>query len=93
MPQKAFIQICPNDTPVKLCTANVLHAFERILVLVVPDKAEAAICFLEAIQAHDEALDLAAFQEEHVDLLFSGVEGQVAHIWALTCNDASPNVC
>jgi hypothetical protein len=35
---------------------------------------------LEAVEAHDEALDLAALAEELVDLLLGGVEGEVADV-------------
>ena len=47
---------------------------------VILDKAEAAGRLLEAIQPHDQALDLATFAEEFVDLLLGGVEGEVADI-------------
>ena len=57
---EALVQIGPDDALVELGAANVLHAVERILVCVVLDEAEAARCLLEAVQAHDEALDLAA---------------------------------
>lgn len=42
---------------------------------VVLDEAEAAGGLLEAIKAHDKALDLADFREELVDLFFGGVKG------------------
>lgn len=42
---------------------------------IVFDKAETAGCFVEPVQAHHEALDLAAFREEFVDLFFGCVEG------------------
>jgi len=41
---------------------------------VVFDKAEAAGCLLEAVEAHNKALDLADFGKEFMDLLFGGVE-------------------
>lgn len=44
---------------------------------VVLDEAEATGRLVEAIEAHDEALDLAALGEELVDLLFCCVEGAV----------------
>ena len=47
---------------------------------VVFDEAEAAGGLLEAIQAHDEALDLTTLGEELVDLLLGGVEGEVADV-------------
>jgi hypothetical protein len=47
---------------------------------VVLDEAEAAGGFLEAVEAHDEALYLAAFAEELMDLLLGGVEGEVADV-------------
>jgi hypothetical protein len=49
-------------------------------VCVVLDEAEAAGRLLEAVEAHDEALDLAAFAEQLVNLLFGGVEGKVADV-------------
>ena len=45
---------------------------------VVLDEAEAAGRLVEAVEAHDEALDLAALAEELVDLLFGCVEGSKA---------------
>lgn len=47
---------------------------------VVLDEAEAAGGLGEAVEAHDEALDLADLGEELVDLLFGGVEGEVADV-------------
>lgn len=41
---------------------------------VVFDEAEAARGLVESVEAHDEALDLAALGEELVDLLFCGVK-------------------
>lgn len=42
---------------------------------VVFDEAEATRRLLEAIKAHDKALDLTTFGEELVNLLLGGVEG------------------
>ena len=47
---------------------------------VVLDEAKPARRLVEAVQAHDEALELAALGEEGVDLLFGGVEGQVTDV-------------
>jgi len=47
---------------------------------VVLDEAEATRRLLEAVEAHDEALDFAALAEELVDLLLGGVEGKVADV-------------
>lgn len=41
---------------------------------VVFDEAEAAGGLVESVEAHDEALDLATFGEELVDLLFCSVK-------------------
>jgi hypothetical protein len=41
---------------------------------VVLDEAEATRRFVKPIKSHDETLDLAAFAEELVDLLFRCVE-------------------
>jgi len=49
-------------------------------VCVVLDEAEATRRLLEPVQTHDYALDLAAFAEELVDLLFGCVEGEVADV-------------
>jgi hypothetical protein len=57
---KSLVEIGTDDTLVEFGSANVLHAVERILVSIVFDEAEAAWCFLEAVQAHNETLDLAA---------------------------------
>lgn len=47
---------------------------------VVLDEAKAAGRLVEAVEAHDEAFDAAAFGEELVDLLFGCVEGEVADV-------------
>jgi hypothetical protein len=47
---------------------------------VVLHEAEATRRLLEAVKAHDQALYFAAFAEELVDLLFGGVEGEVADV-------------
>ena len=77
---EALIQIRANNALVQLGAANVLHAVERILVGVVLDEAEAARRLLEAVEAHDEALNLAALAEELVYLLLGGVEGEIADV-------------
>jgi hypothetical protein len=46
-------------------------------VSVVLDEAKAAGRLIKAVEAHDEAFDLAAFGEQLVDLLFGCVEGAV----------------
>jgi hypothetical protein len=77
---ESLIQIGSNNALIQLGAANVLHAVERILMGVVLDEAEAARCLLEAVKAHDEALDFPAFAEELVYLLLGGVEGEIADI-------------
>lgn len=77
---EAFIEIGPDDTLIQLGAADVLHAVEGVLVSVVLDEAEAARCLLEAVEAHDQAFDLAAFAKQLVDLLLGGVEGQIADV-------------
>ena len=72
---KTRIQIRPDDALVEFSAANVLHAVESVLVCVVFDEAEATGGFVEAVEAHNEALDLTAFGEEFVDLFFSGIKG------------------
>ena len=57
---EALIQVGTDDAFVEFGAANVFHAVQGVLVCVVLDKAEAARCLLEAIEAHDEALDFAA---------------------------------
>jgi hypothetical protein len=77
---KALVQIRADNALIELGAANVLHAVERVLVCVVLDKAEATGRLLEAVQPHDEALDLTAFAEELVYLLLGRVEGEVADV-------------
>jgi hypothetical protein len=77
---ESFIQIRPDDALIQLSTANVLHAVQRVLVGVVLHEAEAAGSLLEAVEAHDKALDFAAFAEELVYLFFGCVEGEVANV-------------
>ena len=47
---------------------------------IVLHEAEAAGGFVEAVEAHYQPFDLAAFGEEFVDLFFRGVEGEVAYV-------------
>jgi hypothetical protein len=77
---KALVQIGADDALVQLGASDVLHAVQSILVGVVFDEAEPAGRLLEAVEAHDEPLDLAALGEQLVDLLLGGVEGQVADV-------------
>jgi hypothetical protein len=78
--RKTLIQITTDNPLVQLGAADVFHAVQRVLVRVVLDKAEAAGRLVEPVEAHDQALDAAAFAEELVDLLFGGVEGEVADV-------------
>ena len=78
--REALVKIAPDDPLVQLRAADVLHAVQRVLVRVVLDEAEAAGRLVEAVQAHDQALDAAAFAEELVDLLLGRVEGEVADV-------------
>lgn len=77
---ETLIQIRPNNALVQLRATNVLHTVQRVLMCVVLYEAEATRCLLEAIEAHNEALDLAAFAEKLVYLLFGGVERKVANV-------------
>lgn len=77
---EAWVKIGTDDALVELGATNVLHAVEGVLVGVVFHEAEATGRLVEPVEAHDEALDLAALGEELVDLLFGGVEGQVADV-------------
>jgi hypothetical protein len=47
---------------------------------VVLDKAKAAGCLLEAVEAHNKALDLTDLGKKLMDLLFSGVEGSTSFV-------------
>src|SRR6266480_4624624 len=67
---EAFIQVRSDQAFVQFGAADVFHAIQRILMGVVLDKAEAAGCLLEAVEAHDKALDLANFGKKLMDLLF-----------------------
>lgn len=71
------IKVGTDDTFVELGAANVFHRVQRIRVRVVLDKTEAAGSLVEAVQSHHQTLDLAAFAEELVYLLFGCVEGAV----------------
>lgn len=78
--RESLVQITTDNPLVQLRAAHVLHAVQRILVRVVLDEAETAGRLVEAVQAHDEAFDAAAFAEQLVDLFFSRVEGEVADV-------------
>lgn len=78
--RKTLIKITADYALVQLRAADVLHAVQRVLMRVVLDKTEAAGRFVEAVQAHDQALDAAAFAKELVDLLLGRVEGEVADV-------------
>jgi len=77
---KALIQITPYDPLIQLRAPDILQAIQRILMSIILYEAEPARCFGEAVQAHDEAFELAGFGEEGVDLLFGGVKGEVADV-------------
>lgn len=77
---KALVEIGTDDALVQLGASDVLHAVKRILVSVVLDEAESAWRLLEAVKAHDKALDLSAFGEQLMNLLLGGVERQVANV-------------
>jgi hypothetical protein len=77
---EALVQIGADDALVQLGPANVLHAVERVLVGVVLDEAEATGRLLETVEAHNEAFNLAALAKQLVDLLFGGVEGEIADV-------------
>jgi hypothetical protein len=49
-------------------------------MIIVLYETEAAGSLLEAIEAHHEAFDLAAFRKEFVDLLFGGIKRQIANV-------------
>jgi hypothetical protein len=72
---ESFIKVCSDDSLVQLRTANVLHAIQGILMVVVLDKTEAARSLLEAIEAHNQSFDLSTLGEELVDLFFRCIEG------------------
>lgn len=78
--REALVEIRPDDPLIQLGAADVLQAVQRVLVGVVFDEAEAARRLREPIEAHHEALDLAAGAEERVDLLLGRVEAEVAHV-------------
>ena len=59
---------------------HILETIQGILVRVVLDEAETTRRLGEPVQAHHQPLDLAAFAEERVDLLFGRVEGEVADV-------------
>lgn len=71
---KTRIKICPDDTLVQLGAADVLHTVKSVLMSVVFHKAKATWCLVKSVEAHNQSLDLAAFAEQFVDLLFGGVE-------------------
>lgn len=53
---ETLIQISTDDTLVQLGAANVLHAVQRVLVVVVFDEAEPAWSLLVAVETHDKSL-------------------------------------
>lgn len=77
---EARIQVCADDALVQLGAADVLEAVEGVLVGKVLDEAEAAWGLVEAVEPHDEALDLAALAKQLVHLLLGREEGEVAHV-------------
>jgi hypothetical protein len=56
---EAGIQVRADDTLIQLGSANVLHAVESVLVVVIFNKAETTRGLLESVEAHDKPLDLA----------------------------------
>lgn len=77
---EARVQVGADDALVQLGAADVLEAVEGVLVGKVLDEAEAAGGLVEAVEPHDEPLDLAALAEQLVHLLLGREEGEVAHV-------------
>lgn len=77
---EARVQVGADDALVQLGAADVLEAVERVLVGEVLDEAEAAGGLVEAVQPHDEPLDLAALAEQLVHLLLGREEREVPHV-------------
>jgi hypothetical protein len=75
------IQIRADDAFVQFGAAHILHSIQRVGMGVVLDEAKAAGGLIEAVKAHDQTFDLAAFGEQLVDLLFGCVEGAVCGGW------------
>ena len=74
------VPVRANQAVVELGAVHVAHGALRVGARVVLDKAEATRRLLVAIEAHDDALDVASSAEKLVYLLLGGVEGQIAHI-------------
>lgn len=58
--RETLVQVGTNNTLIELGTADILHAVERILVVIVFDEAEAARSLLVPVESHDETLYFAA---------------------------------
>lgn len=77
---KAGVPVRADDPVVQPRAVHEPHAVLRVLPGVVLDEAEATRRLLELVQAHDDALDVAALGKQLVDLAFGRVERQVAHV-------------
>ena len=77
---ESSVPICANDSVVEARAVDVGHGVFGVVALIIFDEAESARRPLELVQTHDDALDVAAFAEQLVELLLCRVEGHVAHV-------------
>lgn len=77
---ESCIPVCPNNAVIEPRAIDKSHCVFSICSRVILHEAEATGCFLDLVQPHDDPLDITTFGEELLDLLFGGVEGQVAHV-------------
>eukprot|EP00192_Tetraselmis_astigmatica_P021065 CAMPEP_0117667654 /NCGR_PEP_ID=MMETSP0804-20121206/11094_1 /TAXON_ID=1074897 /ORGANISM="Tetraselmis astigmatica, Strain CCMP880" /LENGTH=262 /DNA_ID=CAMNT_0005475419 /DNA_START=231 /DNA_END=1020 /DNA_ORIENTATION=- len=77
---KAPVKVHSDGAVVQGGAVDVFHTVLCVLPRVKDHKAEATWCAVLFVQPHDDTLDVAAFGERLIHLLFSGVEGQIANI-------------
>lgn len=74
------VQVRPDNALIQLAAPDIFHAVQRVLMGIVLHEAEAAGGLVEPVEAHHQALDLAALGEELVDLLFGCVKGAILFV-------------
>lgn len=74
------VPVHPYDAVVQPGAIYVSHRILGVFTQIVFDEAEAARRFLELVQTHHDASDVAAPGEQLVDLLLGGVKRKIAHV-------------
>jgi len=77
---EAGVPIRPDNTIIQTGSVDVSHAVFCIIPRVVFEKAKATRGFLDFVQTHDNSFNVASLAEQLVQLLLSGVKGEIPNV-------------